>query len=111
MAKKRDGTPQRQRGGRPVSEATKAARAYAEEVRSSDASPLAIMAENLQFWHEGAAKLLKTIETTGKSIQDRRLRSELLALAEPLANAREVSQRCALDAVQFVQPKITEEER
>ena len=42
MASKRDGTPQRQRGGRPVSEATKAARAYAEEVRSGDASPLAI---------------------------------------------------------------------
>ena len=109
MAKKRDGTPQRQRGGRPVSAATKAARAYAEEVRSGDASPLAVMFENLAFWHEGAAKLLETIEASAKSIPDAQLRSELLALAEPLANARQVSQRCALDAVQFVQPKITEE--
>jgi hypothetical protein len=111
MAKKRDGTPQRQRGGRPVSEATKAARAYAAEIRSAETSPLKIMAENLQFWHERAAKLLETIEASAKSIPDAQLRSELLALAEPLANARQVSQRCALDAVQFVQPKITEEER
>ena len=109
MATKRDGTPQRQRGGRPVSEATKAGRAYAAEIRSGDASPLAVMFENLAFWHEGAAKLLETIEASAKSIPDAQLRSELLALAEPLANARLVSQRCALDAVQFVQPKITEE--
>jgi hypothetical protein len=92
-----------------VSEATKAARPYADEVRSGDASPLKIMAENLQFWHEGVAKLRETIEASANSIQDTQLRSELLALAEPLANARLVSQRCALDAVQFVQPKITEE--
>jgi hypothetical protein len=108
METKRDGTPQRQRGGRPVSEA-KAARAYAAEIRSADTSPLAVMFENLAFWHEGAAKLLETIEASAKSIPDAQLRSELLALAEPLANARQVSQRCALDAVQFVQPKITEE--
>jgi hypothetical protein len=70
MATKRDGTPQRQRGGRPVGQATAAARAYAAEIRSGEASPLAIMADNLQFWHERAAKLLETIEASAKSIQD-----------------------------------------
>ena len=106
MATKRDGTPQRQRGGRPVSAATKAARAYAEEVRSGDASPLEVMAENLQFWHEAAARLLEIIETSCSSIPDARLRSELFAAARPLSRTRERSQECAVDMVSYVQPKI-----
>jgi hypothetical protein len=89
-----------------VSEATKAARAYADEVRSGDASPLAIMADNLQFWHQGTARLLEIIETSLNSIEDTRLRSKLFAAAQPMFKARERSRECALDMISYVQPKI-----
>jgi hypothetical protein len=60
------------------------------------------------FWDQDAAALAEKFATIFSSEQDLDRRLELLQSIEPLVNGREQSQRCALDAVRYVHPKLKE---
>src|SRR5258705_6509351 len=71
-------------------------------------SPLDVMIKNMLFWDQDAAALAEKLTAffSGEADPDRR--RELLKSIEPLPTAHERSQRCALDAVRYVHPKLEE---
>jgi hypothetical protein len=106
MPNKRDGTPQKQNGGRPISAATEFTRMQAREMAASGNSPLDVIIDNMLFWDEDAKTLAEKLAAAFSSEEDQDRRLELLKSLEPLLNAREYAQRCALAAVRYVHPKL-----
>jgi hypothetical protein len=106
MPNKRDGTPQKQNGGRPVSAATELTRTKAREIAASGNSPLDVMIRNMLFWDEDATPLAEKLAAAFSKVADPDQRAELLKSIEPLLNAREHAQRCALGAVRYVHPRM-----
>ena len=70
-------------------------------------SPLDIMIKNMLFWDEDAMALAEKLAATFSYEGDLDQRAELLKSIEPLLNAREHAQRCALGAVRYVHPRMT----
>ena len=61
MPNKRDGTPQKQNGGRPVTAATEFARKQAREMAAAGNSPLDVMIKSMLFWDEDAKPLAEKL--------------------------------------------------
>jgi hypothetical protein len=109
MPNKRDGTPQKQNGGRPVSASTEFTRTHAREMAAAGNSPLDVMIKNMLFWDEDAAALAEKLITDFSKIADANQRAKLLKSIEPLLKAREHAFDCALCAVRYVHPRMAAE--
>lgn len=103
---RKDGQPSKKSPGRAVGAATRITRMRANEIAASGESPLDVMYENMLFWHHASQSIAEQIAKLGSSLKNEDQKSSFLKLLEQFLQARENSQRCAVDAAPYIHPKL-----
>ena len=97
-------------GGRKPGKASKKALARLAEIQKivteEDLKPIAVMTDNMVFWHNQAIRMGEKLEGYVLDIDDPEAIDKLTKLIKLFFQARENSQKCAVDAAPYYHPRL-----
>lgn len=82
----------------------------ANDIARSGCAPLDVLMDNMIFWHKHALSMgekLNAMVESGLMRTDPDERAKAMKLLESLLEARDQSERCAVDAAPYVHPRLS----
>lgn len=93
----------RRRGRGP---ANRLARSLTNDIIRSGNHPVAVMLDNMTFWHTEAGAIRELIHRLMKTARTVAERDRLISLLEAYGPARDKSEQCAKDLAPYIHPKL-----
>ena len=96
--------------GRKQTAITTLSRVRSHEIATSGCAPLDVLMDNMIFWHKHALAMgekLQAMVESGLMKSDSDEREKAMKLLGSLLEARDQSERCAVDAAPYVHPRLS----
>lgn len=102
-------SPHPKKMGRPKGKLNKRTLARIAEVNKiveAGLTPLAVMTENMEFWHHQALEIGERFKSMVVDVENSDSVALAIKLMEKFFEARKMSQVCAVDAAPYIHPKL-----